>query len=91
MQTRRGFVGLLAGLAAGAVLDPDRLLWVPGQKTISIPKLVVTPKEQEPGWVAVYSSYEDWLTRDPRVVGELTAVLSGGFEYRRWSNGSVAG
>lgn len=34
---RRGFLGLLGGLAAGAVLDPERLLWVPGAKLISIP------------------------------------------------------
>lgn len=27
----------LASLIATAVLDPERLLWVPGQKTISIP------------------------------------------------------
>ena len=30
---RRGFLGLLAG----AVLDPERLLWTPGKKLISIP------------------------------------------------------
>jgi hypothetical protein len=33
--TRRGF---LAALAAGFVIDPERLLWVPGKKLISIPK-----------------------------------------------------
>lgn len=39
MQTnRRGFLSLLASGLAGAVLDPDRLLWVPGKKLISIPK-----------------------------------------------------
>lgn len=31
---RRGFLGVLASVMTGAVLDPDRLLWVPGQKTI---------------------------------------------------------
>lgn len=34
---RRGFLGLLATVAAGATLDPERLLWVPGAKLISIP------------------------------------------------------
>lgn len=34
---RRAFLGLLASAAAGAVLDPERLLWVPGRKTIFIP------------------------------------------------------
>ena len=33
-MNRRGF---LASLIAGAVLDPERLLWVPGAKLISIP------------------------------------------------------
>jgi hypothetical protein len=37
MQSRRGFLGLLGAFAAGAVLDPERLLWIPGAKTISIP------------------------------------------------------
>lgn len=32
---RRGF---LAALIGSAVLDPERLLWVPGKKVISIPK-----------------------------------------------------
>ena len=30
--------GFLAGLIAAAVLDPERLLWVPAKKTISIPR-----------------------------------------------------
>jgi hypothetical protein len=37
-MNRRGFFTALAGLTATAVLDPERLLWVPGQKLISIPK-----------------------------------------------------
>jgi hypothetical protein len=35
---RRGFLGGLGTLLATAALDPERLLWVPGKKTISIPK-----------------------------------------------------
>ena len=35
MLNRRGFLGTLL---AGAALDPERLLWVPGKKLISIPK-----------------------------------------------------
>jgi hypothetical protein len=34
---RREFIGLLAGAFA---LDPERLLWTPGKKLISIPKAV---------------------------------------------------
>jgi len=33
---RRGFLGALAGLVSGAVLDPELALWKPG-KLISIP------------------------------------------------------
>ncbi len=39
--TRRGFLSLLTaaapGVAAAALLDPERLLWVPGQKTFFLP------------------------------------------------------
>ena len=35
MTNRRSF---LAGLAVAFVADPERLLWVPGKKLISIPK-----------------------------------------------------
>jgi hypothetical protein len=34
---RRNFLSTLVAAAAGMTLDPERLLWVPGQKTIFIP------------------------------------------------------
>jgi hypothetical protein len=34
---RRQFLGSLAGLASALVLDPEKLLWVPGARLISIP------------------------------------------------------
>jgi len=37
-MNRRGFLGLVSAIAAGAMLDPERLLWVPGRKLISIPR-----------------------------------------------------
>ncbi len=37
-MTRRGLIGALLG---AATMDPERLLWVPGQRVISIPKPVV--------------------------------------------------
>jgi hypothetical protein len=40
---RRGFLGLLGGAAAELVFDPERALWVPGKKLISIP----APSEDE--------------------------------------------
>lgn len=35
--TRRSFFGVLAAAAAATALDPERLLWVPGQRKIFIP------------------------------------------------------
>lgn len=47
MLGRRGFLGSLVGALAavqtGLSLDPEKLLWVPGQKLISIPSTPVTP------------------------------------------------
>ena len=55
--SRRGFIQTLAASAAAAaayeVIDPERLLWVPGQKTIFMPPvkrferadLIVSPNE----------------------------------------------
>jgi hypothetical protein len=37
-MNRRGFLGSLAGFAAALTLEPEKALWVPGQKLISIPK-----------------------------------------------------
>ena len=38
-MTRRGFFSALAAVTATATMgDPERLLWVPGRKLISIPK-----------------------------------------------------
>lgn len=37
-MNRRGFIGAIGAALAGSMLDPERLLWVPGAKTISIPK-----------------------------------------------------
>jgi hypothetical protein len=36
-MNRRGFLGLLGLGTAGLVLDPERLLWVPGRRTIFLP------------------------------------------------------
>jgi len=37
MLTRRGFLALGAASAAAMVLDPERLLWVPGARTFYLP------------------------------------------------------
>lgn len=36
-MNRRAFFRLVGAGAAGLVLDPERLLWVPGAKTIFLP------------------------------------------------------
>lgn len=36
-MNRRGFLATFAAVAAGVVLDPERLLWLPGAKTIFLP------------------------------------------------------
>jgi hypothetical protein len=41
--SRRGFLGVFGAAAVGAVLDPERLLWVPGQKTIFLPSVGPAP------------------------------------------------
>lgn len=39
-MNRRGFLGALGLGASAFAMDPEALLWVPGKKTISIPKSV---------------------------------------------------
>ena len=41
-MNRRGFLGALLGAAAGLALDPEKLLYVPGKKLISIPNAAIT-------------------------------------------------
>lgn len=36
-MNRRAFLSTLAAALTGAALDPERLLWVPGKKTIFLP------------------------------------------------------
>ena len=54
MLTRRGFLSALATAAAGLTLDPERLLWVPGQRTFFLPSI-------EPAYTLVQI---DWMTRE---------------------------
>lgn len=42
-MNRRGFLQALAGAASAMTFDPERALWTPGKKLISIPKPRVTP------------------------------------------------
>lgn len=38
MVNRRGFLQAIGAALAGAVIDPERALWIPCRKLISIPK-----------------------------------------------------
>lgn len=38
-MNRRGFLGVLGAAVVGATLDPERALWEPGKRLISIPKV----------------------------------------------------
>ena len=39
-MNRRAFLALFTAGAAGMALDPERLLWVPGAKTIFLPTII---------------------------------------------------
>lgn len=52
-MNRRGFIG---SLLATAVIDPEKLLWVPGKKHISIPNRILHPGD----WFTV--SYVGYVT-----------------------------
>lgn len=59
-MNRRGFLGLLAG----AVLDPERLLWVPGKKLISIPTASDTLTAQVEVVAYLNKCYEEAARQD---------------------------
>lgn len=42
-MNRRDFIKLLSAGVVGYEMDVDKLLWIPGQKTIFIPKPTVIP------------------------------------------------
>ena len=48
-MNRRSFLNVLATAGAVAAMDPERLLWVPGKKLISIPK----PPILIPTWIQI--------------------------------------
>ncbi len=43
MLNRRSFLATMGVTAVAATLDPEKMLWIPGSKTISIPKLILAP------------------------------------------------
>lgn len=61
-MNRRGFLELLAGVSASAVME--RLLWVPGKKTIFIPKPVVAPPIAAEAWYYYDAAALQWYRID---------------------------
>jgi hypothetical protein len=43
-MNRRGFLSMLAGAAAALAADPERALWTPGAKLVSIPRALTIPQ-----------------------------------------------
>ena len=58
-MNRRGFLG---ALLSAAVLDPERLLWVPGKRKIFIPPLQIQLNGDSGGFI-VPVEYADLLIR----------------------------
>ena len=76
MTDRRAFLSLLTAAAAGLVLDPERLLWVPGRKTIFLPTPATHSWFITPQWIETDMA-EFWMKQDayrylPFVVPEFT-------------------
>jgi len=61
-MNRRGFLSSLAIAAAGLALDPEKLLWVPGKKTIFIPPAPPTllfRNIRAETWAAIHDRYNN--------------------------------
>jgi len=75
MMNRRAFFGALTGIAAIAALDPEKLLWVPGKKLISIPRraarpfLAVGDIVQFKGWLGKYV-----VTEEAELLADVSAA-----------------
>jgi len=64
-MNRRGFLATLLAGAAGFALDPERLLWVPGQKTIFLPPVIQSVVFDPPvGYTMVVDLEDITLMRD---------------------------
>lgn len=85
MIDRRSF---LSALIATATLDPEKLLWIPGQKDFSFPDRPLVPKEPAvfdrtlpPGYYTVHwnPKAELWVVNDGPFAG-FPLELKGHFE-----------
>lgn len=69
-MNRRAFLSTLVAGLAGAALDPERLLWVPGQKTIFLPSPRVV-RDAESGIAIRF--VKDWVPLKPLKPGAMFA------------------
>ena len=65
---RRAFLRWLLAAMGGAVLDPERLLWVPGEKTLFVPPVT--------GWSGHTVVTPDWLAREVLAMLEKNLVFA---------------
>ena len=82
-MNRRAFLAWLGGTAAGVAaapyLDLDKLLWIPGEKTIILPPAIVKP-------VNIFITPE-WVTREVAMLWQnnlkLISVVNDACDYHR--------
>lgn len=67
-ETRRGF---LAAMAGAFVVDPERALWVPGKRTISIPKDLNVEAELERSYREAVLTFQRFLAETYQVPPHL--------------------
>lgn len=86
-MNRRGFLGFLGAAVAGATLDPERLLWQPGKKFISVPSIGYDEMEEmylRPAARAFADAMDrdivNWITR------ETLSILQNNLEIPRLVN-----
>jgi len=105
--SRRGFLGTLLGGAAAAVaaqtFDPERLLWVPGAKTIFLPSQKIAVAETMDQAIAdgLEVEFPDgmrWMVRGEKGINEYyggyenlvrNVKAQGGRILREWTTHSV--
>ena len=74
-MNRRAFLRTLSGSTVALVLDPERLLWVPGARTIFLPP----PKR--------YLTADEIITE---TILEVRAILERNYNYERWLSDTSA-
>ena len=82
-MNRRGFLSTLLG---AAVLDPEKLLWVPGQKLISIPSVTVCQPQVVHAQTAHALTFEIRASSIQQRLKEIESIPNP-VSCRSWFNG----